>query len=130
MQCIQEEGDCNEGGIYVAMLSSSMFENIYHRKPGETSELRSSEWELDIATLTQLASSIWQELGLPGKCLATQEILTEMCRCAGASMHCVASVLGGIVAQEAIKVLLQQFVPVSGVLVYNGICATTKVLDV
>jgi amyloid beta precursor protein binding protein 1 len=130
MQCIQAEGGCNEGGIYIAMLASSMFEDRFHRKPGEASDIRSSEWELDIATLQSLATSIWQDLGLQGKCLATQEILTEMCRCAGASMHCVASVLGGIVAQEAIKVLLRQFVPVRGVLVYDGICASTNVLDV
>lgn len=130
LQCIQDDGECNEGGIFVAMLACSIFQDTQQRLPGCTGDVRGSDWELDIAALQQTAMSVWQELGLSGKCLATQEVLTEVCRCGGASLHCVGSILGGIAAQEAIKLLLRQFVPVSGVLVYNGIHASTRVLDV
>ena len=36
-------------------------------------------------------------------------------------LHGVSSYLGGIVAQEVIKVLTQQYVPIDNTLFYNGI---------
>lgn len=45
-------------------------------------------------------------------------------------MHCMGAIMGGCAAQEAIKVLLQQFVPVSGVLVYDGVRGSSRVLGV
>lgn len=38
----------------------------------------------------------------------------------------MASIMGGMASQEAIKILTQQFVPLSGSLFYNGINSTTS----
>lgn len=46
-----------------------------------------------------------------------------------AELHVVAAVMGGMAAQEAIKLLTRQFVPFSGTLIYNAIASTTTVLD-
>jgi amyloid beta precursor protein binding protein 1 len=55
----------------------------------------------------------------------TQENLTkaiaEVQRVAGGELHNVSSVLGGMVAQEAIKLLTRQYVPVDGTCVYDGV---------
>jgi amyloid beta precursor protein binding protein 1 len=44
-------------------------------------------------------------------------------------LHVVASVMGGMAAQEAIKLITQQFVPFSGSLVYNAMASTTSILQ-
>ena len=43
-------------------------------------------------------------------------------------LHCVAAIMGGIAAQEAIKLLTKQFVPLSGLLLYNAMASTSSVL--
>ena len=52
-----------------------------------------------------------------------------LCRCrAGASdLPQVAALLGGIVAQEAIKLITRQYTPLNGTCIYDGIHSTTKV---
>ena len=52
----------------------------------------------------------------------------EMCRFGGGELHCVAAIVGGMAAQEAIKLITRQLVPVSGTLVYNAMASTTSVL--
>lgn len=52
----------------------------------------------------------------------------EVKRCQGAEMHNTSSVLGGMVAQEAIKLLTRQYVPVDGTVVWDGIRARTEVI--
>ncbi|KIZ02954.1 hypothetical protein MNEG_5000 [Monoraphidium neglectum] len=48
----------------------------------------------------------------------------------GASeLHVVAAVMGGMAAQEAIKLITRQFVPFGGTLIYNATTSTTSVLD-
>ena len=51
-----------------------------------------------------------------------------MCRFGGGELHCVAAIVGGMAAQEAIKLITRQLVPVSGTLIYNAMASTTSVL--
>jgi amyloid beta precursor protein binding protein 1 len=56
--------------------------------------------------------------------------ITEVQRVQGGEMHNISSALGGMVAQEAIKLLTRQYVPVDGTCVYDGIkskCGVFKV---
>ena len=46
-----------------------------------------------------------------------------------AELHVVAAFMGGVAAQEAIKLVTRQFVPLAGSLVYNAMSATTTVLE-
>ena len=54
----------------------------------------------------------------------------QMVRFGAGELHCVGAIVGGIAAQEAIKLLTRQFVPVPGTLVYNAMACTTSVLRV
>jgi amyloid beta precursor protein binding protein 1 len=44
-----------------------------------------------------------------------------MVRYGGCELHTIASVVGGVGAQEVTKVLMKQFVPMNGTFLFNGI---------
>ena len=50
-----------------------------------------------------------------------QKCIDEVKRAQGGELHNISSVTGGMVAQEAIKLLTKQYVPVDGVCVFDGI---------
>lgn len=55
----------------------------------------------------------------------------DLCRCRynASELHAVAAVMGGIAAQEAVKIITQQYVPINGTLVFNGIACISAVLE-
>lgn len=53
----------------------------------------------------------------------------DAARGGGGELHAVASIIGGFAAQEGIKLLTRQFVPVGGALVFDGARAVTAVLE-
>lgn len=59
-----------------------------------------------------------------------QKAVEEARRSVGSEMHNTSSVLGGIVAQEAIKLLTRQYVPVNGVAIWDGIRARTEIVQI
>ena len=48
-------------------------------------------------------------------------VIREMARAGGAELHNIAALMGGMVAQEAIKVVTRQYVPIEGVCVFDGV---------
>ncbi len=55
------------------------------------------------------------------------DLVAEMVRFGACELHCVAAVMGGMGAQEAIKLLTGQFVPPEGTVIYNAMASTTSV---
>ena len=53
--------------------------------------------------------------------------LSEIARAAGGELHNVSSITGGMVAQEAIKVITKQYVPVDNTCVFDGVRGKTWV---
>ena len=53
--------------------------------------------------------------------------IKEVERVHGGELHNISSVLGGMVAQEAIKLLTRQYVPVDGTCVFDGVRSKTMV---
>lgn len=45
----------------------------------------------------------------------------EVCRFGGSELHCMGAIVGGMAAQEAIKMVTRQFVPLAGTLLYNSL---------
>lgn len=127
VQAMRGDDAWNEGAILVAMAAAQAFEARHGRKAGETQAPGDQSWELDIPQLQQATTALASELGLSARCVK-DDLLLEVCRCAGGSLHVMASIIGGIAAQEAIKVLLRQFEPVKGVLIYDGVRSTSAVL--
>ncbi|THD19594.1 Amyloid beta protein binding protein 1 [Fasciola hepatica] len=57
------------------------------------------------------------------------DYVDEMCRFGGGELHSVSSFMGGIVAQEVIKLITHQFVPICKPLLYNAITQRIELLD-
>ena len=76
--------------------------------------------------LKQTLNAVLAEMGLQGAG-AIDDLVAEVCRFGAGELHCVAAIMGGIAAQEAIKLLTRQFVPLSGLLLYNAMASTSSV---
>ena len=57
------------------------------------------------------------------------EYTAEFVRSGASELHVIAAIIGGIAAQESIKLITSQFLPLNGSLIYNGIACTSTVLD-
>lgn len=82
-----------------------------------------------MALLKTVAGGIATEVQLNGTAIP-DDYVAEFCRFGAAELHCVAAVVGGIAAQEAIKLLTAQFVPLRGSLVYNAMAGTSAVFEI
>jgi len=71
------------------------------------------------AAITKLQGEVKFESDLPFK------YVEEVLRCDLHELHAIASIMGGIAAQEVIKVITKQFVPCNNTFIYNGIDMTT-----
>jgi amyloid beta precursor protein binding protein 1 len=77
--------------------------------------------------LTRIAKEIL--LSLEGGEI-TEELenaLKEFCRSGGTDLPQIAGLMGGLIAQEAIKLVTKQYVPLNGTCIFNGIRSTTSV---
>jgi amyloid beta precursor protein binding protein 1 len=52
-----------------------------------------------------------------------------MCRYAGAELHSMASLLGGMVGHEVIKLVTHQYVPFNNTFIYNGITCSSITIE-
>jgi len=56
------------------------------------------------------------------------DVLRELCRYEGCEQHATSSFIGGVAAQEAVKLITHIFVPLNHTLVYNGLFGKTTLL--
>ena len=54
----------------------------------------------------------------------------EIMRAGGAELHNIASLTGGLIAQEVIKVITRQYIPVDNTCLFDGVASKTQVLRV
>lgn len=88
-----------------------------------------SELEEDVALLKATVGSITADASV-GTATVSDDLIEEMVRFGASELHVVAAIMGGIGAQEIIKFITRQFVPVAGTLIYNAMASTTSVLRV
>lgn len=81
--------------------------------------------EEDTALLKTILGALTGDLGA-GTIPSMDDVLSEVVRCGAGEIHCVASFMGGIASQEAIKLITRQFVPLPATLIYNGMASTTS----
>ncbi|XP_014681576.1 PREDICTED: NEDD8-activating enzyme E1 regulatory subunit-like [Priapulus caudatus] len=119
-----DDGDDNATVWYVLLRAVGRFRGEHSRYPGA----RAGEVETDIALLKACASRLLAEWGLPA--IARDDHIHEVCRYGAAELASVAALVGGASAQEAIKVVTQQFVPLNNTYIYSGITQTSTTLEV
>ena len=76
--------------------------------------------------LKQRMASVAADTGVPTSAVQ-DDYVEEMVRFGAAEMHVMGAIVGGIAAQEVIKFITRQFVPVPGTLIYNAMASTSSV---
>lgn len=110
--------------LYVLFRAVERFRTRHGRYPGRFDD----EVSQDLPVLQGIASELLQELQVD-PALLNQNLLHEFVRCGAAELHSVAAFMGGVAAQEAIKLITQKWVPLNHTFLYNGgssTCATIR----
>jgi amyloid beta precursor protein binding protein 1 len=78
---------------------------------------------------------VWIEIqklaGEYGQCevseYLTKDHAKEIVRYGGGELHTISALIGGVSAQEAVKIITHQYIPLNNTFIYNGIvgCADT-----
>lgn len=105
--------------IYVALRALDKFESEHGASPGEIYV------ESDTAQIKTTAYKYLNEWGITAP--FNDEWAHELCRYGGAEIHTVSAFMGGCVAQEIIKLITKQYIPINNTLIYNAITSETAV---
>jgi len=102
---------------YLVLRAVDRYVTQYGGNPG----LTEADIEVDVGRLKTIAGSMLSSMGHPNAPQGIDEHLHEVCRYGGAELHSVSSFLGGTAAQECIKILTGQFVPIHNTVLYNAV---------
>lgn len=116
----EDEDDDESIAIALGLKALDLFYSTYGRLPGRMID----QVETDIA---KLKGCLKQIVGRTSNKLKTlDQCLYELCRCGGAEIHATSAFLGGCIAQEAIKFITNQYLPIDDTLIHNAMTATTR----
>lgn len=119
---------------HCALRAADIFCERNGRYPGTPLDADDKALEADAKEVQAILEPICAAMGLEDTDLVKTTILSgsmahasEMVRFGNAELHNVASVLGGVASQEAVKIITGQYVPLDNTYVYNGIAGTAGV---
>ncbi|OLL26080.1 NEDD8-activating enzyme E1 regulatory subunit [Neolecta irregularis DAH-3] len=118
-----EDGD-NLIPQYVTLRAYDLFVEKNGHAPGKLIE----RIEQDTTELQEIAADIMGQCGLAMTDLI-QKHCAETTRAGGAELHNISSFLGGLVAQEVIKVVTRQYVTFNNTCIFDAIKSRTIVLE-
>lgn len=123
--------------IYLSFLAYDSFLEHQKNPPQRDTEAPATgqqDWENFAAGMTEATDGFLHSLQTSGgefdtgPCKAKIErIVAELGRAAGAELHNISALTGGMVAQEAIKVLTKQYIPIHDTCVFDGIASKAAV---
>jgi len=105
---------------YLCLRAVDRFRSKTGSFPGAANDASSASLESD-------SEKVWQEIqGLVRECgqelpMITQDHAREITRYGAGEFHNVAALIGGVVSQEAVKLITHQFVPMDNTFIYNAI---------
>lgn len=118
---IKEDNDEDEYiAIGLSLKALDVFFSAYGRLPGRQPD----QVETDIGKLKCCLNQIVGRTSSKLKNL--DQCLYELCRYGGAELHATSAFIGGCVAQEAIKFITNQYIPIDDTVIYNAMTASTK----
>jgi len=117
--------ECEEDHLwYVLLRAVDVFKGQHGHYPGEFT------MEEDVPKLKECVSNVLEaEQWSKGQSIK-DDYIQEMCRFGASKLHTVSSFLGGTAAQEVIKMLTHQYVPINSFYLYNGAKGTAVTLSV
>jgi len=123
---IEEDEECSAEGdetvLYIMLRAADRFFSEYNRYPGAFT----SEVEADIPKLKTCTNKLLHEWGFSST--VKDDFIQEMCRYGASELHTVSAFMGGVAAQEVIKVVTGQFVPINNTFIYNAQKQTSTTL--
>ncbi|KAJ3150039.1 NEDD8-activating enzyme E1 regulatory subunit [Geranomyces michiganensis] len=112
---------------YVALRAAEECKERLGRWPGEPSAYDNEvDLDSDADVLRTAIASYLSARGLPTDAVSDDHVV-EFVRAAGANLHVTAALLGGVVSQEAIKLLTCQYVPIDNTVVFDGVRSVASV---
>lgn len=108
---------------YLMLRAVQKFYAEYNRYPGSDTD----SVETDIPKLKVSLNKLLSEMGIsvPIK----DEYSYEYCRYGAAELHSVAAYMGGAAAQEVIKLITHQFVPINNTYIYNAMKQSSTTME-
>ena len=110
---------------YILLRASERFYQLYQFYPGDGVK----PIEDDVVQLKLISLSLLQKWQL-SKYPIHDDHITEFCRYAAGEIHSVAAFVGGVAAQEIIKVITHQFVPLNNTWMYNAATSSSMTFRV
>lgn len=104
---------------YFALRAAHAFHAAHKRFPGQKgADGKEPDLEADVAELVALQTRLLNHIGLDVP--VEKPCLEEITRQAGTEIHNVAAFIGGVASQEALKLLVGQFVPINNTFLHNA----------
>jgi amyloid beta precursor protein binding protein 1 len=100
---------------YLLLRAVGTFVSAFGRYPGANA----SDEAADATWLVQQAQALASGSDLAA--WVTEDHANEMTRSCEVELHNLASLMGGVAAQEAVKIVTHQFVPLNHTYIFNGI---------
>lgn len=100
---------------YVLLCAAEQFYEMYQVYPGDGE----GGMEMDVVQMKSIVVTLLQKWQLPTSSIR-DDYITEFCRYGAGEIHSVAAFIGGIAAQEVIKIITHQFVPLNNTFIYNA----------
>jgi amyloid beta precursor protein binding protein 1 len=113
---------------YIAFRACQLFYQKNGRYPGVT-----DAYEQDVAPVQECIVELVNAMELQENSLVQDTLLAgtkfaqELTRYGQAEIHPVASLIGGVASQEAVKIITGQYVPLNNTYVYNGVASIAGV---
>ncbi|KAL5021823.1 hypothetical protein ScPMuIL_000978 [Solemya velum] len=109
--------------FYILLRAVDRFYEEYNHYPGWYDD----QVEADVPKLKTCMNKLLHDMGLPPT--IKDDYVHEICRYGASEIHTVASYIGGAAAQEAIKIISGQFVPINNTFIYNAMKQTSITVE-
>ncbi|XP_059164934.1 NEDD8-activating enzyme E1 regulatory subunit-like isoform X2 [Physella acuta] len=113
----EEEDPSDEGDdtvLYILLRAADKFFAEYNRYPGYFD----NTVDADIPKLKTCLNKLIHDWGLNST--IKDDYVHEICRYGASELHTISAFMGGVAAQEVIKVVTGQFLPINNTFIYNG----------
>ncbi|XP_067939291.1 NEDD8-activating enzyme E1 regulatory subunit-like [Watersipora subatra] len=117
-----DEGE-DDSVYYILLRACEDFFAEYNRYPG----CYDDQVEADITPLKAIASRLIADAGLNVN--IREDCIHELCSYGASELHSVAAFMGGVAAQEVIKLITKQYLPINNTYIYNASSQTSLTLE-
>jgi len=106
--------------FYVLLRAVDRFYTTHHRFPGTFDD----EVESDIPLLKTVVTGLLAEFGVDADKI-TNDYIHEICRFGASETHGIASYIGGVTAQEVLKLTTEKWTPLTNTHIFSGLNCTS-----